>query len=189
VRFSDQPGGKLLARLDGQPLLQHVLAAIRSFGPAATIVVLGHGADEIEARIAWQAERRVRNPDPNIGIASSLHVGIGALTALPMDLEGAFIVLGDQPRLAPSTFHVLAAAASVAPPDRTIVVPEYTEDPGPNNPVLLRREGWSFVDAAQGNQGLASLIHAHPELVQRVPLPGAMPDVDRPEDLHRLGSR
>jgi CTP:molybdopterin cytidylyltransferase MocA len=189
-RFSDLPAGKLLARLDSQPVLQHVLGAIRSFGPAATVVVLGHGADEIEAAIAWQAEQRVRNLDPDQGIASSLQVGIRALSVLSLDLEGAFIVLGDQPRLVPATLHALEAAARAAPSGRAIVVPEYADDPGPGNPVLLRREGWGLVDAVQGDRGLAPLIHAHPELVLRVALPGTMPDVDRPEDLDRLiGSR
>jgi molybdenum cofactor cytidylyltransferase len=186
-RFSTQPGQKLLASVDGRPLLSIVLTTLREFRPAATIVVLGHAADAIEATIAWVDEVRVRNPYPSRGMASSLLVGFEVLAELSPDIEAAFVVLGDQPGLRASTLETLeATAASSHRRERLIVVPRYADDPGPRNPVLVRRAGWRLIGELRGDHGLAPLISRHPELCLDVAVPGAMPDIDRPEDLDDL---
>jgi molybdenum cofactor cytidylyltransferase len=200
-RYSSQPGAKLLTELDGRPVLSHVLMAVREADPATTVVVLGHGAAEIERTIHWRGELRVINWAPQRGLASSLQAGIHALLALPDSFDGAFIVLGDQPRLRTDVLSALAAAAGrVRPADRPLVVPCYgastgaaaleaaTADrgPGPRNPVLLLRPAWSWVDELEGDRGLAPLIDRNPDQVLDVPVSGDMPDVDEPADLERL---
>ena len=188
-RFGQGLGAKLLATLADEPLLQRVLREVRATRPAATVVVLGHGADEIERAIAWHDEIRVRNHAPERGLASSLQVGIDALRALPEAFDGAFIVLGDQPLLRARTMQALAAAAAQArPPDRSDVVPRY-EAPGPRNPVLLLRPAWSWVDTLEGDHGLGSLVVERPDMVLEVAVAGEMPDVDSPADLDRLNDR
>lgn len=187
-RFSGVPGAKLLARLDGRPVLARVLDAVNEFGPAATVVVLGHGADSIEQGLDWRDEIRVRNHDPERGLASSLKVGIDMLRALPAELDGAFVVLGDQPTLDAGVMRQLArAAAGQRPADHPIVAPRYEQD-GPRNPVLLLRPAWQLVDALDGDRGLGPLMADRPSLVLDVPVPGVMPDVDTPDDLQRLAS-
>lgn len=182
-RFGGEPGSKLLAELDGEPLLARVLSAVREFGPAATVVVLGHGAAQIEGALDWRDELCARNHDPDRGLASSLQVGIDTLRALPEDFDGAFIVLGDQPGLRADTMRALeGAAAHARPADRPAVVPRYDE-PGPRNPVLLLRPAWSWVDELEGDHGLARAVEAVPDLVLEVPVGGSMPDVDTPADL------
>jgi molybdenum cofactor cytidylyltransferase len=186
-RYSDVPGAKLLAEIDGQPMLARVLDAVRDFGPVATVVVLGHGAAEIERAIDWGDELRARNHEPQRGLASSLQVGIDTLRAYPDDFDGAFIILGDQPHLRADVMRVLAVAATRArPDDRPAVVPRYREA-GPRNPVLLLRPAWVWVDELEGDRGLAPLIAQRPDMVLEVPVTGAMPDVDTRADLERLG--
>ena len=55
-------GGKLLARIGGRPVLQHVLDALAEAGVGESVVVLGHDAERIEAEIDWGGARRVVNP-------------------------------------------------------------------------------------------------------------------------------
>jgi molybdenum cofactor cytidylyltransferase len=190
-RFSEEPGAKLLAPLRGAPMLARVIGEVRAFGPAATVVVLGHGAATIERALDWRDELRVRNHAPERGLASSLQAGIDTLRALPDAFDGAFIVLGDQPRLQAQTMHQLAAAAAAAataavhPADRPVVVPRYADGPE-RNPVLLLRPAWSWVDELEGDRGLAPLIGARPDAVLEVKVSGEMPDVDTPDDLVRL---
>jgi molybdenum cofactor cytidylyltransferase len=187
-RYSEEPGAKLLAPIGGEPMLARVLQQLRAFGSATTVVVLGSGAGEVERAIGWADEIRVRNHEPERGLASSLQIGIDALRALPDAFDGAFIVLGDQPRLRAETLRALeVAAASARPADRPAVVPRYDE-PGPRNPVLLLRPAWSWVDELEGDHGLGPLMAARPEAVFEVAVGGAMPDVDTPDDLARLGS-
>ena len=174
-------GGKLLAPLDGRPILGHVLDAIRAARLADTVVVLGHGAEAIESAIPWVAERRVVNSDPDAGLSSSLRVGFAALGT--DDLAGAFVVLGDQPLVDPAVFDVLRRAQVRA--GVVFVVPRYVGGGGAN-PVLVLRAGWPHVAEAAGDRGLGPILAAHPELVAEVELGGSNPDVDSAADLAEL---
>lgn len=186
-RFGGEAGAKLLAEIDGQPMLVRVLEVVRAFQPAITVVVLGHGAHGIERALEWHDEIRVRNHEPSRGLSSSLQVGIDALRALPDPLDGAFIVLGDQPDLRVAVLSALeAAAVGGRPDDRPVVVPRYARSRA-RNPVLLLRPAWSWVDALGGDQGLAGAIEAHPDQVLEVAVEGDMPDVDTPDDLRAFG--
>jgi molybdenum cofactor cytidylyltransferase len=188
-RFSAQPGAKLLAELEGRPALEHVLVAVRQFGSATTVVVLGSGADRIERAMPWSDELRVRNHAPEAGLASSLKVGIDTLRALPDEFDGAFIVLGDQPRLRSDVMSSLEEAALLArPADRPLVVPAYEDERGPRNPLLLLRPAWSWVDDLRGDRGLAPLVDATPDCVLSVPVAGSMPDLDTQGDLERIST-
>jgi molybdenum cofactor cytidylyltransferase len=173
---------KALARLDGRPILEHVLDAVREAGIEQIVVVLGTAADEIEEGIRWLDERLVRNPDPRY-LSSSLQVGVDAAAALDPDPAAVVIVLGDQPRTRPEVIRALIAAARRD--DRPVVVPRYA-DGGGANPVLLKADAFELVDEATGDHGLGPVIEANDDLVLEVPVPGSNPDIDTPDDLRRL---
>lgn len=175
-------GGKLLATLEGRPVLQHVLDRLAEAGVTEAVVVLGHDAEAVEAAIDWRRERRVRNDDPGRGLSSSLRIGIDALETAA---NGALIVLGDQPLVSVAAIR----AVLDAPPDpaRPIVVPVYLDDGG-RNPVLVERAAFPLIAETAGDRGLGPLIQAHPELVRevRVDVPGGNPDIDTRADLVAL---
>jgi CTP:molybdopterin cytidylyltransferase MocA len=175
-------GGKLLATLEGRPVLQHVLDRLRGAGLDDVVVVLGADADEVERSIDLGAARPVRNPDPSRGLSSSLQVGVGALAE---DVDAVMIVLGDQPRLPARAVRALLDAGVTD--ERPIVVPLYGGDTG-RNPVLLGRAALPLVAETMGDRGLGPLIDAHPELVREVPIrvEGGNPDVDTRADLVAL---
>lgn len=180
-------GGKLLALLDERPLLQHVVDAASDWGPAALIGVLGHDADVAQRIVEWGEGRCVRNPDSDRGLASSLRLGVAAAAGVGPPLDGVFVALGDQPRVRTSTFVALARAATTDGARHPIVVPRYAEAPAAVvNPVLLLRAAWGLVDTLDGDRGMGPVIADHPALVLAVPVPGDNPDVDTPDDLHRL---
>lgn len=188
-RFGGAPGAKLLADLEGRPLLEHVLAAARAYGSATTVVVLGYGADHIERAVAWQDELLVLNHLPERGLASSLQVGIDTLRALPEAFDGTFIALGDQPRLRSDVMFALEEAAHRARRgDRPLVVPAYEGERGPRNPLLLLRPAWAWVDDLEGDRGLGPLVDETPDSVLTVPVPGSMPDLDTKGDLERIST-
>jgi CTP:molybdopterin cytidylyltransferase MocA/SAM-dependent methyltransferase len=173
---------KALAQLDGRPLLEHVLDAVRTAGIEETIVVLGHAAQEIEDGIDWLTERRVRNPDPRL-LSGSLQIGLAAIAELDPPPRAVVIVLGDQPRTRPDVIRALIVAARSS--DRPVVVPRYA-DGGGANPVLLQAGGFGIVDEATGDRGLGPILASDPDLVLEVPVPGSNPDIDRPSDLVEL---
>jgi CTP:molybdopterin cytidylyltransferase MocA len=173
---------KALAELDGRPLLQHVLDRLAEAGLRDVVVVLGAAGDAVEAAIAWRGERRLLNPDPGRGLASSLQVG---LAALPEDADAALIVLGDQPRIRPDVIATLIERWTLG--SAPIVLPRYTGS-GTLNPVLLTRAVWPLAMGLSGDRGMGPLIHGSPELVTDVPVDGDNPDVDTPADLARLAA-
>ncbi len=180
-------GPKVLARLDGRPILQHVLDAAAASGPAVSVVVLGHRAEAVEEGMTWRGEHRVHNADPRRGLSSSLQVGLAALErADPAgELEAVLILLGDQPRIRPAVIHELIHGADAS--DRPIVAPTYS-DGGGRNPVLLRRSAWPAAAALKGDRGLGPIIAGRPDLVLKVPVGGTNPDVDTPADLAALSA-
>jgi molybdenum cofactor cytidylyltransferase len=170
-------GGKMLALLDGSPMLQHVLDLVASVGLEPVIVILGDDAAAIERTLAWRNERGVLNPNPASGVSGSVRLGLAELA--DSDVERAVVLLGDQPRL---SAEQLSALVSV-PGDvrRPIVVPRFAGRPG--NPVLLERPAWNLAAELRGDRGMSQLFHRRPDLVRYVEMPGENPDIDTPEDL------
>ena len=119
----------------------------------------------------------VVNTRPSEGISRSLRLGIGAL---PADINGAVILLGDQPTLAPGSIRALLAAATLRP----LVAARAGGVVAP--PVLIRREAFGLVDEASGDIGLAPIIEANPELVAIVEIGEHAPDIDTPADLEAV---
>ena len=128
-------GGKLLATVDGRPLLQHTLDRLAEAGIDDVIVVLVADAAAVEAAIEWRTERRVVNPEPERGLASSLAIGRAAVGE---GTDAVLIALGDQPTVRTDVIRSLLDAP--ADPMRPVVVPAYAEDRG-RNPVLVRSAG------------------------------------------------
>jgi CTP:molybdopterin cytidylyltransferase MocA len=171
-------GGKLLASLEGRPVLQHVLDHLAAAGVADVLVVLGDDALEVARAIDWRGARPVVNPDPSRGLSSSLRVGIAAVGP---GATAVLILLGDQPDVRADVIRALIHA----PPDRDrpIVVPRYVDDGG-RNPVLVRRAAFDLVAQTSGDRGLGPVLADHPELVQEVPMDvTGNPDLDTRDDL------
>jgi molybdenum cofactor cytidylyltransferase len=91
---------KLLAAVDGEPMVRHAVRAALGSGAAETIVVTGHMAAEVEAALAGLPVRFVRNPDFAEGQSTSVKAGIAAV---PEDCEAAVVLLGDMPRVTAAT--------------------------------------------------------------------------------------
>ena len=175
-------GGKLLAPLDGRPVLQHVLDTAAEAGLEPVMVVLGRDAESIEAAIAWRAERRVRNPWPERGLAGSVVLGLAEAVRDPA-ADRAVVLLGDQPRV--QRAQIAALVAQPRDDDRPFVVPRYADGQS-GNPVLVERSAWPLAEGLTGDRGLSALFAARPELVRHVDLGGTNPDVDTPADLAAL---
>ncbi len=175
-------GGKLLAALEGRPVLQHVLDRLAAAGIEDVVVVLGDDAAAVEGAIEWRGERRVRNPDPGRGLSSSVRIGFEGIGGGP---SAALVVLGDQPRVPVDAIRAVLDAPD--DPTRPITVPRYPDDAG-RNPVLVERAGFGLIAEATGDRGLGPVIAAHPEHVREVSIgvPGGNPDVDTRADLVAL---
>lgn len=171
-------GGKLEARLDGRPILQHVLDRLIEAGISDPVVVT---AGPLEGPIDWGAARPVTNPDPGRGLASSLRVGWATVMDVAEPPDAVIVALGDQPLVRTDVLVALAAAPLDA--SRPVVTPRAAGS-GARNPVRLERAAATLVDAATGDRGLGPLLDARPELVRELDVEGGgSPDVDTRSDL------
>jgi CTP:molybdopterin cytidylyltransferase MocA len=177
-------GSKLLATLDGRPVIDHVLSVVRGAGLARVVVVLGDSAAEIEAAVDLDGVETVVNPDPAAGLSSSLRIGLAELqdpgsAGSGDESSAALVLLGDQPLVRPEVIGALLAAR--VPAGRSIVIPRYAV--GGTNPALLLRDAWPLAATISGDRGMGPVIAAHPELVVEVPSATDNPDIDTHADL------
>jgi molybdenum cofactor cytidylyltransferase len=174
---------KQLLPLDGRPLLQHVLDAAAGSQLGEIILVLGAHASEVRGAIALPAGGRVRvivNEQYERGQSESLRC---ALAAADPDAAAAAILLGDQPGVTSARIDEVLAGfrAGTAP----IARPVYGGGT-PGHPVVIARHLWPEVERVRGDEGMRSLLAAHPEWLAAIPVAGAAPaDVDTGEDYAR----
>jgi CTP:molybdopterin cytidylyltransferase MocA len=168
---------KQLARMGERTLLEHVLEIARTAGldPVVAVVPvwLSRPAAMDDERLRW-----VRNPHPERGMSHSLQLGFAAL---PTDVGAAVILLGDQPTVGPATIHRLLLARGGRPLVATRVAERLAA------PLLVERSHFGVVEQPRGDIGLREVLAAHPEWVLPVEADGALPDVDSPDDLARIG--
>jgi molybdenum cofactor cytidylyltransferase len=173
-------GAKLTAAWGGGLLIDGALAA--AFAAPARQVTLVTGADphvETAARaFAGQSGRLriVHAADHAQGMAASLRAGIASL---PADSSGAFVFLGDMPRVPaavlPALARALAAGAKAA-------APVFAGRRG--HPVLFARTLFPELCALTGDAGARKILAAIGDGLALVDSPddGVLYDVDVPSD-------
>lgn len=166
-------------------LLDHVLDHVRRFPVDDTWVVLGAELDEVMARVDLTDFGVIENPEWEDGLATSLRVGLDAVTRLSK-AEAAFIVLGDQPDIPEEVPGKLVEAWRKT--KALAVVPKYRYTSG--NPVLVSRELWPRLMSLTGDEGARRLLQAHPEWVEEVWIESLPPrDIDTQRDVEELRPR
>ena len=96
---------KVLHPLAGRPMIGHVLAALAECGVERPVIVVGHGAEAVEAVIGGGATC-VRQ-QPQRGTADAVRVAMPALTA---DTAEVIVTMGDVPLQAATVYSDLLEA-------------------------------------------------------------------------------
>ena len=172
-------GGKLLAKLGGQPLIKSVLDNLLDAPVDEVIVVVGADAKGLREVCERHGVRTVDNKVWEQGQSTSVLAGLRACGG-----EAAVVLLGDQPFVG-----ALAVKRLVATFTEGAKVAVATYGGKRRNPVLFAREVWPLLEAElAGDEGARSVLKRHSELVVEVPCEGAgdPTDVDTREDLRRL---
>lgn len=166
-------------------LLGHVVARARAMPVDEVWVVIGAESERILSEVDLAGCGVIENPEWEDGLASSLRVGLDALTRLSR-AEAALILIGDQPEVAPEVVEGLAAEYTRS--RASAIVPKYRYTWG--NPVLVDRSLWPRLMSMEGDEGARRLLRAHPEWVQEVWFERLAPrDVDTEADIEELRPR
>ena len=163
----------------GRHWVESALASLRDGGCDPVAVVLGAGADQVQAVAELGGAVVVEHADWSEGIGSSLRAGLSALTAIAgpgppspvsgsvadrRDLDAAVVLLVDTPGIGA---EVVTRLMRLAGPE-VLAVATYHGRPG--HPVVLGRAHWSGVASlAVGDSGAREYLRQRPELVRRIP--------------------
>jgi len=98
---------KVLHRIGGKSLLQHVLDAAAGLGAERTVVITGHGAEQVEAAVAASGAHFARQM-PQLGTG---HAVQQALPLLGDDASTTLILNGDVPLIHTATAQALVEAS------------------------------------------------------------------------------
>jgi molybdenum cofactor cytidylyltransferase len=173
-------GGKLTAPWHGRVLIEGALAAAIA-APVETVIVVW-GADEaVPAAAKAYFERRgeamrlrlVHAAHHARGLSASLRAGI---ETLPADCRGAYLFLGDMPRVPPGVLQPLAEALAGG---ALAAAPVFDGQRG--HPVLFCRALFGDLLTLEGDRGAGGLLAAlDPVQLALVPAPddGVLYDVD-----------
>ncbi len=171
---------KLVARLDGKPIVRSVVEAALASRARPVIVVVGHAQGAVEAALDGLPAAIAGNPDYASGLASSLRAG---LSVAPADAEAALVLLGDMPRVGARLIDALIDAFE-AGPQALAVLPVARGRRG--NPVLLSRRLFDPARRLEGDEGARRLLAGLADgCVVEIVAPGSdvIFDVDTPSDL------
>ena len=175
---------KLLAEIDGVAMVARAVDAILASRAAPVIVVTGHQEEQVAAVLAGRAVEIVHNPDFAEGMSTSLCRG---LEALPAEIDGALVCLGDMPHINAALIDRLIDGFDPAD-GRAIGVPVHKGKRG--NPVLWAAHYFPEMMRVAGDVGARHLIGEHAEAVYEIESPdrSVTLDVDTPEALDALAT-
>ena len=180
------PAHKLLTVLpDGRSMIAATVDHAIASRASPVIVVTGHEAASVREALAGRDVRFVEAADFAAGLAHSLRAG---LAALPKDVVGALVCLGDMPLVEADVLNRLIDAFD---PDegRAIVVPAHRGRRG--NPVLWDRRFFAEIAALEGDSGARRLFRLHADEVDEVEMKtdAILRDFDTPDALKVLTER
>lgn len=179
---------KAALALGGEPFVARIARSIRTAGLDPLLVVTGVHDTETRAALPEALGAVVaRNPEPADGQISSLRLALDWLDAHRPEVAGALVALVDHPAVAPGTYAALARVARDAPPGIEIALPVRRGRRG--HPVVFLRAVWGEILRASGPEGARAVVRRVPGRVAEVEVDddGIHANIDRPEDLERLG--
>ena len=176
---------KLLAEVNGKPIVRHTVEAALASKARPVVVVTGHESDRIAKSVEGLDIKITHNPHFIEGLSGSLKAG---LAALPTGLDAVVVMLGDMPKISGSLIDRLAMAADPAR-GMFIAVPTWAGKRG--NPVMWSSRLFDELAKLEGDVGARHLIGLYSEAVVEVPVDddAVFLDIDTQEALAALRAR
>ena len=131
---------KVMHPLAGQPMIAHVLDAVRPLKPAATVVVTSPRTNSVVRTVA-SAETAIQ--DPPLGTGDAVRVALDVLDgrlAPHGDIENILVLYGDTPLLRGETLEQLLSE-QVRAPSAVLLAGMRPADPGPYGRLVAAPDG------------------------------------------------
>ena len=127
---------KVLHPIAGRTMLDHLLASVDALGPSRTVLVAGHGRDQLEAAVAGRASIAVQ--EPQLGTGHAVQQAEGALGGFAGDV---LILYGDVPFVRAATLEAMLERLHADDAPAVVVLGFEPVDAGPYGRVIADRAG------------------------------------------------
>ena len=171
------PENKLLRPIDGEALVVRTVRQVSASGANPILVVTGHEEEKVRQALDKSQVTCIHNDAYRDGLSASLKTGIAAL---PDEVDGALVALGDMPNVGAAVIDKLISAFNPEE-GRRICVPLYKGKRG--NPVLWGAEFFDAIKGLSGDIGAKHLLAEYGEAVCEVEVDdkAVLLDLDTPE--------
>lgn len=168
---------KLLLKLKGKPLIEHVIDACVNSKLSEVIII--YRTDEVKTISEKFNIKRVFNSDAKEGQSASIKLGIDNASSTT---RGIMFIVGDQPYLDTHTIDLLVDEFEKG----NIVIPVYGEKSG--NPVIFPRDVLVDLKQLQGDVGGKEIINKYLDKVKYVEVENHLvgKDMDTLEEYEEL---
>ncbi|HEY9608778.1 nucleotidyltransferase family protein [Allocoleopsis sp.] len=173
---------KQLLTYRGCSLIRHITEVAISSVCQPIVVVLGANSERIQPEVSQLPVHIVENQQWEVGMSSSIRVGLQALLAMNPSLEAVAIALCDQPFVSSQTLDRIIEAYRVT--GQPIIASEYAGTLGV--PALFSHTLFSDLIALKSTEGAKKLIKKHIQQVLTVPFPEGEVDIDTPNDYEQF---
>lgn len=170
---------KLLAELDGQPVIRYALEAVPRAAFHRILVVTQY--TEVEALAREFGFETLYNAQPEAGISRTIRLGTEAL----QNCDAILYMVADQPLLGNAAIEKVLHVWR-AHPDSIVGAAHKGRRGSPN---LFPRAFFQELCGLEGDRGGNAVIARHPDRLLLVEVdPQALQDVDTPEEMDALRS-
>nr|WP_245549713.1 nucleotidyltransferase family protein [Natronococcus occultus] len=171
---------KLLARLDGEPVIRQAAKTLLASTLDSTTVVVGFEADRVREALRGRDVSIVENPAYDRGQATSMRTG---LRAVQQSVDAVVFMLGDLPAVTPDTIDLLTDAYHAGVGDALAAA--YDGDRG--NPVLFDSRHFPALLTVSGDTGgRRVLLEDDASALIETEDPGTVQDLNTAADLETL---
>jgi molybdenum cofactor cytidylyltransferase len=175
---------KALVSVQGLTFVEHLFAATRLPRVGITRIILGAHAAGIGAKLEFDPEMIVVNPDWLSGQLSSIHA---AIRSLPADTtDGIILCPVDHPLVSRRLISELIAQFDSS--RKAIALPIYRGKRG--HPVIFRATLYDELLAASPEVGARQVVWAHSQEIEEVPTEeeGVVLNLNDPESLKKVAT-
>jgi molybdenum cofactor cytidylyltransferase len=162
-----------------QTVIESTIDYLRKGGVETIVVVLGHRARELQARLERLPLRFVLNPDPDSEMTTSIRAGMEKIPP-----SGATLITpADLPAVPPAVVSTLICEWKQG---SKLLIPTYQNRGG--HPVLIDLHYRQELENLDPARGLKALFQSHPNEVKRIPVdsPFIAHDIDTWDDYQAL---
>src|SRR5690606_24647522 len=119
---------KVLHGLAGKPMLTHVIEASQRLEPAAIVIVVGHGADQIQQHYDANAGLAFALQQPQLGTGHAVQQAVPQLKRSGSPQDATLVLYGDVPLVSTATLTAMRTLQQ-SQPDSVVLLTVELDDP------------------------------------------------------------